>query len=57
MLTPQDLQRVVDQINQKFKELDEQYLELESKIKGVEDAIRKGNLRKSTGKTTKKAEE
>jgi len=48
---------VVDQINQKFNELDEQYLELESKLKGVEDAIRKGNVRKSTGKTTKKAEE
>ena len=57
MVTQQDLQRIVDQINQKFKELDEQYLELESKIKGVEDAIRKGNVRKSTGKTTKKAEE
>jgi len=54
MVTQQDLQRIVDQINQKFKELDEQYLELESKLKGVEDASRTRDVRKSTGKTTKK---
>ena len=57
MVTQKELQDVVSQVNQKFQEQDHLFQELTKQIGELDNAIRKGNVRKSTGKTTKKAEE